>query len=266
MPSPFPGMDPYLEGYLWHDVHHRLATQMSDQLMPLLRPRYVARIEIQVVPDETPEADIGIMYPDVEIVRARQSDSALPSASAATGALSAASLPITPAALSVPLLDIEVRLATVEIRDTAHNRLVTSIAILSPVSKREPGLSKYRDKRRQLHAADVHILEIDLLRRGQRPLAHPRIPQSAYRITLIRATARCADIWALRLQDALPVVPVPLRQPDGDMPLDLAMAFATIYDRAAYDLSLNYDAPPPPPPLSAEEHTWGRQWIEGRIR
>ena len=78
MPSPFPGMDPYLEGYLWPDVHHRLATQISDQLMPLLRPRYVARIEIQVVPDETPEADIGIMYPDVEIVRARQSGSALP--------------------------------------------------------------------------------------------------------------------------------------------------------------------------------------------
>src|SRR5881409_3000772 len=83
----------------------------------------------------------------------------------------------------------------------ARNRLVTSIEILSPVNKREPGLSKYRDKRRQLHAADVHILEIDLLRRGQRPLVHPRIPQSAYRITLIRAAARCADIWSLRLQD-----------------------------------------------------------------
>lgn len=46
MPSPFPGMDPYLEGYLWPDVHHRLATQISDQLMPMSRPRYVARIEI----------------------------------------------------------------------------------------------------------------------------------------------------------------------------------------------------------------------------
>ncbi len=44
MPSPFPGMDPYLEGYLWPDVHHRLATQISDQLMPMLRPRYVARV------------------------------------------------------------------------------------------------------------------------------------------------------------------------------------------------------------------------------
>ena len=61
--------DPYLEGYLWPDVYHRLATQISDQLMPLMRPRYVARIEVQVVTDEIPEAEIGIMYPDVEIVR-----------------------------------------------------------------------------------------------------------------------------------------------------------------------------------------------------
>lgn len=266
MSSPFPGMDPYLEGYLWPDVHHRLATQISDQLMPLLRPRYVARIEIQVVPDETPEADIGIMYPDVEIVRARLSDREFSAPSVATGALSAASQPITPAALSVPFLDIEVRLATVEIRDTAHNRLVTSIEILSPVNKREPGLSKYRHKRRQLHTAGVHILEIDLLRRGQRPLAHPRIPRSAYRLTLIRATAACADIWSLRLQDTLPVVPVPLRPPDGDIPLDLATAFTTIYDRAAYDLSLDYTAPPPPPPLSGAEHTWVRQQTEARAR
>ena len=63
MPSPFPGMDPYLEGYLWPDVHHRLATQISDQLTPRLRPRYVARIELRVVADEGPEAEIGIMYP-----------------------------------------------------------------------------------------------------------------------------------------------------------------------------------------------------------
>ncbi len=261
MPSPFPGMDPYLEGYLWPDVHHRLATQISDQLMPMLRPRYVARIEIQVVPDETPEADIGIMYPDVEIVRARQVRNQPPSASAEPGVLTAETPSITPTSLSVSLLDVEVRLATVEIRDTAQNQLVTSIEILSPVNKREPGLRKYRDKRRQLHQADVHVLEIDLLRRGQRPLAHPRIPPSAYRITLIRTAGRCADVWSMDLQDPLPVVPVPLRAPDDDIPLDLATAFTTIYDRAAYDLSLNYAESPPPPLLSASEQAWLRQQL-----
>src|SRR5262252_9875173 len=225
----------------------------------MLRPRYVARIEIQVIQDATPEADIGIMYPDVEVVRAYQCNGELPPTSTDMGVRPAEALPITPTSLSVPLLDVEVRLATVEIRDTAHNRLVTSIEILSPVNKREPGLSKYREKRLQLRAADAHILEIDLLRRGQRSLVHPRIPPSAYRITLIRAAARCADIWSLRLQDALPIVPIPLHSPDADIPLDLATAFTTIYDRAAYDLSLNYAELPPPPPLSAEEQVWVRQ-------
>jgi hypothetical protein len=166
MSSPFPGMDSYLEGYLWPDVHHRLATHISDQLMPLLRPKHVARLEIQVVTDETPEADIGIMYPDVEIIRAQEGGP--PAARGAATVRPDASPAMTPVTVSVPLLEFEVRLATVEIRDVAHNQLVTSIENLSPLNKREPGLLQYREKRRRLHAAGVHVLEIDLLRRGQR--------------------------------------------------------------------------------------------------
>ena len=36
MPSPFPGMDPYLEGYLWPDVHSALASKIRQTLIPLL--------------------------------------------------------------------------------------------------------------------------------------------------------------------------------------------------------------------------------------
>jgi hypothetical protein len=259
MPSPFPGMDPYLEGYLWPDVHHRLATQISDQLMPLLRPRYVARIEVQVVSDETPEAEIGIMYPDVEIVRSpRQPEVPLPSTRA--GQLTTPT--ITPVSVSVPLLEVEVPLASVEIRDTAQNQLVTCIEILSPINKREPGLNKDREKRRRLHEADVHLLEIDLLRRGQRPLAHLRIPSTPYLVSLTRAGSKFADIWAINLQDPLPVVSIPLRVPDPDVALDLSLAFTTIYERAAYDLSLNYNEPPPPPSLTATEQVWLKQLLE----
>ncbi len=46
MPSPFPGMDPYLEGYLWADVHNALASKIRQLLVPLLRPRYTARLEV----------------------------------------------------------------------------------------------------------------------------------------------------------------------------------------------------------------------------
>ena len=262
MPSPFPGMDPYLEGYLWPDAHHRLATQISDQLMPLLRPRYVARIEVQVVSDETPEAEVGIMYPDVEIVRTHQLSDEPSAAANKAGVLATGAPAITPVSVSVPLLEVEVRLASVEIRDTAQNQLVASIEILSPINKREPGLTKYREKRRRLQAAEVHLLEIDLLRRGQRPFSHPRIPLRAYLISLTRAQARFADVWSINLQDPLPVVPVPLRAPDADVFLDLGSALTAIYDRAAYDLSINYRELPPPPPLTAAEQTWLRQRLE----
>lgn len=64
MPSPFPGMDPYLEGYLFSDLHTALANKIRQQLTPKLRPRYMARLEIYLVEDITPEAEVGILYPD----------------------------------------------------------------------------------------------------------------------------------------------------------------------------------------------------------
>jgi hypothetical protein len=204
-------MDPYLEGYLWPDVHHRLATEIARRLGAQIRPRYVARLEITVVEDIYPEVEIGVMYPDI---------------------------------------------ATVEMRDAANNELVTSIEILSPVNKREPGLAKYRDKQRRLREAGIHILEIDWLRRGIRPLQHPRLPQSAYLITLIRAQATRADLWPLQLPDPLPDVPVPLRMPDPDARLQLGPTLQTIYDEAGYDLSIDYSQSPPPPELSPADTTW----------
>ncbi|MEQ8959883.1 MAG: DUF4058 family protein [Coleofasciculus sp. C2-GNP5-27] len=72
MPSPFPGMDPYLEGYLWPDVHHALANKIRQQLTPKLRPRYTARLEVYVAEDRFPESEIGILYPDVEVMQVRQ--------------------------------------------------------------------------------------------------------------------------------------------------------------------------------------------------
>lgn len=265
MPSPFPGMDPYLEGYIWPDVHHSLATQIRDELTPHLRPRYVARIEIQMAVDATPQSEVGILYPDVEIVRRQRRPPEPPHPAYGSGGVLVAEAPATPASVTVQLPQIEMRLATVEIYDTAQNQLVTSIEILSPVNKREPGLAKYRAKWRQLRAADVHILEIDLLRRGQRPLLHDRIPDSPYRVTLARAGSNGVQVWAIQLQEKLPVLPVPLRAPDGDVTLNLGRALQSIYDRAAYDLSIDYSSPPPPPELSADESAWLRQQLQAEV-
>lgn len=66
-------------------------------------------------------------------------------------------------------------------------------------------------------------------------------------------------MWALQFQDNLPVLPIPLRAPDNDITLDLGLALRTIYERAAYDLSINYREPPPPPTLSPEAQGWWQQ-------
>lgn len=137
MASLFPGMDPYLEGYLWPDVHTALVNKIRQLLTPLLRPRYTARLALYVVEDVLPEGDVGIMYPDVEIMQrstgaqARVAESAIP---APVGSLA------TPATWSIPLLlPVEVQIPVVEVRDTAQNRLITSIEVLSPVNKRDLG-------------------------------------------------------------------------------------------------------------------------------
>lgn len=257
MPSPFPGMDPYLEGYLWSDVHTALANKIRQQLTPKLRPRYTARLEIYLVEDTTPEAEVGILYPGVEVLQVKHPNEAkLPGVAheveAGEGAIAT-----TPAPLTLPVLQpVEVRVPTVEIRDTAKNVLVTCIEILSPVNKREPGLTPYRQKRQRLYQAGVHLIELDLLRRGTRPFNHPRLPNVPYLVTLTRAQSGVVNVWTIGLQDKLPIIPVPLRVPDADVSLDLPLALSAIYDEAAYDLSVDYRQPPPPPPLSELDAGW----------
>ena len=159
MPSPFPGMDPYLEGSLWPDVHNALASKVRQLLTPQLRPRYTARLEIYLVEDTAPEGEIGILYPDVEVLRVQ------PESAAVLSQERSSSIALTPAALSVPVVQpVEVRIPTVEIRDTANNVLVSYIEILFPVNKRQPGLTPYQQKRQRLYGANVHLIELDLLR------------------------------------------------------------------------------------------------------
>lgn len=230
MQSPFPGMDPFLEGYLWPDVHNRLANVIAELIAPLISPKYVARIELYTVEDTSPEEEVGIMYPDVEAAKVT---------------------------ISIPIAKvIEVRIPFVEIRDWENNQLITAIKILSPVNKREPGLKPYREKRKSLHHAGVHLLEIDLLRRGIRPFVHPYLPKTHYLVTLLRGKVAKADIWGFDIKDKLPVVAVPLRLPDADVPLNLGQALITIYQRSLYHLSIDYQETPPPPVFTEEEQKW----------
>lgn len=255
MPSPFPGMDPYLEHpALWPDVHSRLATQISDQLAPLIEPRYVARLATRFVTDMLEPGEIGILYPDVDVVRARTTPRMVKEVKEAATRMGPA---IVPAPLVLPApVPTQVRLVTVEIRDAAGNELVAAIEILSPVNKREPGVAEYRRKREHVLGSQAHLLEIDLLRQGVRATRLTDLPDAPYFVFLTRADRRAqVEVWPIYLRAPLPVVPVPLRPPDADVSLDLDATLSAIYDRARYHLSIDYRREPVPP-LTEEDAQW----------
>ncbi len=293
MPSPFPGMDPYLESPLhWRDVHHSLASQIRRQLVPCLSPRYVARLETRLVAFSPDAEEMRVLYPDVEVSQKQLRDLAIktyetvtdtadverasadidqasaaveqgtadekPGSSEKTGFRRASGDAVSPPSLVLRAITPEqVELITVEIRDAAQGRLVTAIEILSPINKRPgKGLEEYRAKRETVLSAHAHLLEIDLLRKGTRPPRLIGLPQSDYFVFLTRAERRnVTETWPVSVREPLPVVPVPLLPGDDDVPLDLAHALHTIYDEARYDLSIDYSQPPVPP-LTQDDADW----------
>ncbi len=227
-----------------------MATEIQAQLAPLIRPRYYADQEPRFVYDTG--LDIVTKHqalPDVSVVEHPRPTPLAHSAVA-----------IAPAPLQVLITtDLLEKLISVVIRTVEDDTLVTAIEILSFTNKR-PGHAAYltyRRKRQALLESTAHLLEIDLLRAGERlPLAEP-LPEAPYFIILSRAERRpIAEVWPLPLQEPLPILPVPLLPPDPDVPLDLGRALATIYDRSRYDLRIDYTQHPPAPGLSAEERTW----------
>ena len=256
--SPFPGMDPYLEGELWQEFHDRLANQISEQLIPLLLPKYVALLNKRYVVERSGPGIFGIavqrvIYPDVHVVRPPSvKEAAEPYAMVAPPAVEL----VNPFLVEVPLL-------SVEIRDVAERRLVTVIEILSPVNKRGGGFQEYLEKRAALLRTQTHLLEIDLLRGGRRiPLTGGTLPPSPYYVFLSRFTRRpVSEVWPVGLREPLPTVPVPLLPPDPDVPLQLQAAIEACFELVGYERLLDYTQPPPPPPLNADELTWVRARI-----
>lgn len=265
MPSPFPGMDPWIESPThWANMHRHMMTEITLRLNRELTDAFVAVMDENVYLLPASEKYL----PDVTVRRTPSFAAAAPH----SPSVLLASRREATTALEIVEETEEVREPFVKVLTTHDDRrVVTVIEILSPVNKIGAGREQYRKKQLDMLEGDVHLLEIDLLRAGQHTVAAP--PASILRrygmawdyvISLHRArTGNRYACWPFTLYDSLPVVDVPLTVGYSDIPLDTGAIFATCYDGGAFRRSVDYSQPPTPR-LKPSDMQWAAEWLKPR--
>src|SRR4051812_2379716 len=141
MPSPFPGMNPYLEqSDAWPDFHTRFITFASEAITSQLGHHYVAKVEVRLILHEL-SADERRFFgvADVGVLDNR------PRNEASFGT----ALAPAPLRLELPAVEVE-RHRYLEIRDKRNRKVVTVLELLSPTNK-TPGADRnaYLGKRHE---------------------------------------------------------------------------------------------------------------------
>lgn len=262
MASPFPGMDPYLERF-WRDVHARLIIYAADQLQGNLPSDLRARVEERIVV-EPGDGDYRSVYPDIRIVQRGHG----PSGGTAIEPNSATLEPIT-----LQLDDKPMTETFIEIIDVGSGKQVVSVIEVISLANKLPGDSqeKYLRKRDDLRSGGVSLIEIDLLRAGQRQLGVPRdrIPLShrtTYQVCVRRGWEPSAvQIYPVPLRQKLPVIQIPLRQTDAPVPLNLQELIELCYRNGGYDDDIDYQSQPEPP-LDPDDDLWADELLRSQRR
>lgn len=249
MPSPFPGMDPFVEAdRRFEDFHAKLVGEIERSLARAVPPGYfVALGERSYVALVAPGGgeDERAMLPDVGVHAATRGKKGRRGKRADRGGHLAEERagPVT----MMALVEAPFRETFVEVRHRhREERLVTAIEVLSPSNKRprSRGRALYLRKRQAFLAGSANLVEIDLLRRGRRMPMVDDWPKSPYYLLVCRReeAPRCG-VWPASSVRPLPPIPVPLTPPDADIPLDLRPLIDEIYDRSRYEDVIDYKDP-----------------------
>jgi len=264
MPSPFPGMDPWLESPgVFPDFHNSLIGYLREAINALLPPPFYTAIATRVYMEEA----VQLYEPDVDVLLPSDREHELSNGNAV------ATLSVTDLlkVAKTPRPEVEMTEWFLEVRTAGdRERLVTSIEMLSPSNKAygKTGRGMYLAKQLELCTSGVNLVEIDLLRRG----AHATLAS----LTELRRKAGRFDyhvcvttteddessfVAPFFLEQPLPVIPIPLTQGVPAIPLDLRSAFTRTFDAALYSRRLRYQEPCDPP-LTTEQQAWA----EGILR
>jgi hypothetical protein len=153
----------------------------------------------------------------------------------------------------------------VRILHADDGKLITVIEFISPANKVGKGLETYLERRHELLAGGVHVVEIDLVRRGSwrslmRPHVCPVEAIAAYRATIRLGGGRTAYFHPIPLRAPLPEVSIPLRPGDRELKLALQPLLDEAYQMGRYGRTLNYREPPDPT-LDDDDAEWAKSIV-----
>jgi hypothetical protein len=259
MKNPFPGMNPWLEGY-WRDVHASLLVYARDQLNGELPPGLQARVDERLAV-EAEEQEPRAYVPDVAVTE--------PWDRPAGPVLGQSGQTVVAAEPTVVDSGQEM-LRHLEIVDSrAH--VITAIELLSPSNKADAeAVLRWRRKRLDYLRGGISMVEIDLLRGGawalpDRSLLKPPPPGRLNFHVCVTRPPRLTrhEFYVLPLRERLPAIRVPLRRTDPDAALDLQALIDQCYERGRYASIIDYNTGPEPP-LPDEEEAWAREILAAR--
>jgi len=244
MVSPFPGMDPFIEGDSWQDFHLAFIAAVRELLVPQVRPNYLVRAQERVYLEHLPGDGLPRSFgPDVSVVAPR---GFIETGSRGGTAMAVAAAPVI-ISLPMPLREREHYL-TILWRDTME--VVTIVEVLSPSNKRRgsDGRREYVAKREAVLLSGSHLVELDLLRGGERLPTLDPLPSADYYAVVSRVERRpSAEAYGWAVLEPMPAIPIPLTGGDADVTLDIQQVFNSVYEHSDYDYSLDYSRSLEPP-------------------
>lgn len=255
MPSPFPGMNPYLEyPGRWQEFHSRLIVAIADELGPRVRPKYRAAVELRVYEDASDELTL-IGRPDTTVFQAMPNTELM--ASPPSGLVT-----VEPVMVEVPVPEA-MRERYLEIREVSSGEVVTTLELVSPSNKRSgKGRTLYEEKRLAIFRSRTHLVEVDLIRSFTPLPVRGNVQPSLYRILISRSHQRPrAALYPFGLSDGIPPFPVPLKPNEPELIVDLQSLLHQVYDRSGYDLEIDYTQAPVPP-LKGEDAIWANELLK----
>lgn len=258
MPSPFPGMDPFLESHNFDGLHDSMAYLVQESIQGRLPEGYFAVMGERVWIDTSQRW----IEPDNIVTQTSKKPKKTESGGVVTLT--------NPVIVTVPHDEHTESYLDIYLKRGEKQRLVCTIEILS-LSNKTPGKKSqklYRRKQREVLARKVHLVEIDLLRAGKHTTAvaldwaKAKTGDFDYHVCVRRYNRfEEFEVYPILMQQPLPTIAIPLLPSDGDVSLDLQAIFQRAYEAGPYARSLDCRTEPLDPPLSSEQMTWMRDML-----